>query len=81
MDWWIYCFWFFVVLACSFVVSDHYRKKRRRKIEFKCLEHMTELSRWDGFTRTWCCPEPGCDALVDAETRWLYEGVKPPNGS
>jgi hypothetical protein len=82
-DWYMYVFWFFVVLATSFVVFDHYKKKRRKKkpyIEFKCLEHMVPLDSWNPVFDEWECPRAmdGCESVVDWETRLKYEGISPP---
>jgi hypothetical protein len=81
VDWWIYCFWFFIVLATSFVVADHFKKRKGKKlhVEFKCLEHMQPLDQWSEEWYQWECPHPGCEAFVDAEIRWKYEGIKPPS--
>ena len=69
-----------ILVAAFLILAWKYRpwKKEKVEIEFKCLEHMCPIDHWDPVYRVWECPEDGCEVVVDAETRWIYEGVRPP---
>lgn len=71
---------FLVLLLVRFGVLQ-YKEKRRPHVEFKCLEHMVSLTKWNEADYCWMCPVEDCEVWVDAGLRQQYEGVKPPHGA
>lgn len=74
-----YLLWFWLVFFLLFGIRTiMIRRRKKTHIEFKCLEHMRSLNKWDDEYYCWRCPTEGCEAEVDGDIRWVYEGVRPP---
>lgn len=74
----LFLFWVIFAIVTG---TLYWRKKHPKKlhIEYKCLEHMTPIDRWDPeYGGYWRCRDLDCEVVVDWESRWIHEGVPRP---